>query len=134
MIGFGWMIQAKINLAGPLIFLFIIGFCVSASVNTISVLLIDIYPGRAGAASAANNLVRCWMGAGATAAVQPLINKIGIGWTTTLYALLSVLFSPILFYVMRNGPRWRRAAKEKKERQEAERAARTDVAGEKGQS
>ncbi len=40
-IGFGWMIQAKVNLAGPLIFLFVIGFCVSSSVNTISVLLVD---------------------------------------------------------------------------------------------
>lgn len=64
MIGFGWMIQYKVNLAGPLILSFVIGFCVSASVNTVSVLLVDIFPGRAGAASAASNLVRCWLGAG----------------------------------------------------------------------
>ena len=133
MIGFGWMVQYKVNLAGPLIFLFIIGFCVSASINTISVLLVDLYPGKAGTASAANNLVRCWLGAGSVSFVVPMINKIGMGWTTTFYGLLVIGFSPILYYVMRNGPEWRRATKAKKERQEAKRAAKADVGGEKGQ-
>ena len=132
-IGFGWMIQCKINLAGPLIFLFAIGFCVSASLNTVAVLLVDIHPGRAGSATAAANLVRCWLGAGATSGVVPLINKVGIGWTTTFFGLLNIVFSPILFYVMKNGPKWRRATKERKERQEAKRAAKADVGGEKGQ-
>ncbi|KAF2239490.1 putative quinidine resistance protein 2 [Viridothelium virens] len=119
MIGFGWMVQYKINLAGPLIFLFLIGFCISASVNTVSVLLVDIYPGRAGTAAAANNLVRCWLGAGVTSGVVPLINKIGIGWTTTFYGLLIIAFSPVLWYIMKNGPEWRRATKERKKQQEA---------------
>nr|POE62776.1 itaconate transport protein [Quercus suber] len=74
-IGFGWMIQYQINLAGPLIFLFVIGFCISASLNTVSVLLVDLYPGKAGTATAANNLVRCFLGAGATSGVIPLIEK-----------------------------------------------------------
>lgn len=78
-IGFGWMIQYKVNLVGPLIFLFVIGFCVSASINTVAVLLIDIYPGKAGTASAANNLVCCWVGAGAMSDVEALIIKFGIG-------------------------------------------------------
>jgi multidrug resistance protein len=78
-IGFGWMLQYKVNLSGPLIFLFIIGFCTSASINTVSVLLVDMYPGKAGSATAANNLVRCWLGAGATSGVVPMINKIGMG-------------------------------------------------------
>ncbi|KAL9105962.1 MAG: hypothetical protein Q9227_008955 [Pyrenula ochraceoflavens] len=131
-IGFGWMVQAKVNLAGPLIFLFVIGFCVSASINTVSVLLVDLYPGKAGTATAANNLVRCWLGAGATSGLEPLIRKIGIGWTTTFFGLLCIVFSPLLWYVMRQGPRWRREAREKKERHEAKRAAKADVGGEKG--
>ena len=132
-ISFGWMVQAKVNLAGPLIFLFVIGFCISASLNTVSVLLVDIYPGRAGTATASNNLVRCWLGAGAVSGVVPLISKIGIGWTTTFFGLLIILFSPILWYIMKNGPKWRRATKERKERQEAKRAAKADVGGEKGE-
>ena len=132
-IGFGWMVQYKVALPGPLIFLFVIGFCVSASVNTVSVLLVDIYPGKAGTASAAANIVRCWLGAGAVSGVEPLINKIGIGWTTTFFALLVVVLSPILWYIMENGPEWRRATRERKKRQEAERAANADVGGENGQ-
>ncbi|RDW81883.1 MFS multidrug transporter-like protein [Coleophoma cylindrospora] len=132
MIGFGWMIQYKVNLSGPLILLFFIGFCTSASLNTVSVLLVDLYPGRAGAASAANNLVRCWIGAAATSGVVPLINKVGIGWATTFFGLLVVVFSPILWYVMENGPKWRRATKERKEREEAQRAAKANIGGEKG--
>nr|POE99461.1 itaconate transport protein [Quercus suber] len=127
-IGFGWMIQYKVNLAGPLIFLFVIGFCVSASLNTVSVLLVDLYSGRAGTATAANNLVRCFLGAGATSGVIPLINKIGIGWTTTFFGLLNVLFSPILWYIMKNGPTWRREAKENKEKHEAEKLAKANQA------
>jgi len=34
---------------------------------------------------------------------------------------------------MKNGPKWRRATKERKERQEAEGAAKVDVGGENGQ-
>jgi MFS family permease len=132
-IGFGWMVQYKVNLSGPLIFLFVIGFCVSASINTVSVLLIDIYPGKAGTATAANNLVRCWLGAGATSGVVPLIDKIGMGWTTTFFGLLVIVFSPILWYIMKNGPKWRRASKERKDRQETKRAAKADVGGENGQ-
>ncbi|KAF2720958.1 MFS general substrate transporter [Polychaeton citri CBS 116435] len=127
MIGFGWMMQYKVNLSGPLIFLFVIGFCVSASINTVSVLLVDIYPGKAGTASAANNLVRCWLGAGATSGVIPMIKRIGIGWTTTFFALLIIVFSPVLWYVMKNGPEWRRATKARKERQEAEKAAKAEA-------
>lgn len=132
-IGFGWMVQYKVNLSGPLIFLFAIGFSTSATVNTVSVLLVDIYPGKAGTATAANNLVRCWLGAGATSGVVPLINKIGIGWTTTFFGLILVVLSPILWYVMENGPKWRRAAKEREDQQEADKAAKADVGGEKGQ-
>ena len=123
-IGFGWMVQAHVHLAGPLIFLFVIGFCVSASLNTVSVLLVDLYPGKAGSAAAANNLVRCCLGAAATSGVQPLIDKIGVGWTITFFAGLVVGFSPILWYVMTNGPRWRKETKERKEREQAKMEAR----------
>ncbi|KAF2656836.1 MFS general substrate transporter [Lophiostoma macrostomum CBS 122681] len=132
LIGFGWMIDAKVHLAGPLVFLFVIGFCVSASLNTFGVLLVDLYPGKAGTAAAANNLVRCGLGAGATSAVQPLIDAIGIGWTITFFAGLVIAFSPIMWYVMKNGPKWRRATKERRERELAKKEARRGGAAEGG--
>jgi len=115
-IGFGWTLQSETNLAGPLILLFVIGFCVSATMNSIAVLMIDIYPGRAGTVTAANNLLRCWLGSGATALVVPMIDAMGIGWTCSFFGLIVALFSPILWYIMNRGPQWRRETAEKKVR------------------
>lgn len=44
MIAFGWMVQYKVNLAQPLVLLFALRFCVSAPLNTVTVLLVDIFP------------------------------------------------------------------------------------------
>jgi MFS family permease len=115
-LGFGWTIQCETNLAGPLVLLFFIGFCASATTNTFQVLLVDIYPGRAGAVTAANNLLRCWLGAGATALVIPMIDAMGIGWTCTFFSLVVIAFSPLLWYIMKHGPEWRREATEKMKR------------------
>lgn len=111
-IGFGWTLQGETNLAGPLILVFFIGFSSSATVNTIQVLLVDIYPGRPGAVTAANNLLRCWLGAGASALVVPMIDAMGIGWTSTFFSFVVIAFSPLLWYIMKHGPRWRREAAE----------------------
>lgn len=113
-IAFGWTVQCETHLAGPLILLFFIGLCSSATNSTFQVLLVDIYPGRAGAVTAANNLLKCWLGAAAAALVIPMINSIGVGWTCTLFSLLVVACSPLLWFIMKHGPRWRREAAEKK--------------------
>ncbi|THW82049.1 hypothetical protein D6D17_09512 [Aureobasidium pullulans] len=127
MIGFGWMVQCKGNLAGPLIILFVLGFCINASHNAVAVLLVNIFPGQAGTATAANNLTPCWLGAGATSGVVPMIAKIGIGWTTTFFAAIVIATSPILWYIMVNGPKWRREARERKHNMEEVEAGRKDV-------
>lgn len=127
-IAFGWMVDKEVNLAGPLIAVFAIGFGVSASINTVSTLLVDVFPGRSGAASAANNLSRCLVGAAGTGFVNPLIEAIGIGWTGTFFGLLIVAASPILWYIMINGPKWRAATAERKKRKDAEKAQKADNA------
>lgn len=93
--------------------LFCIGFCASASLNCIAALLLDLYVGRAGTVTASNNLLRCLLGAGATAATVPMIDGVGIGWAMTIFGLLNTVFMPLLWYIMREGPKWRerRAAK-----------------------
>jgi hypothetical protein len=121
------------TLAGPLIFLFVIGFCTSSSINTVYVLPIDLFPGKAGTATAAKNLARCWLGAGATSGVVPLINKVGMGWTAVFYGLRLIAFSPLLWHVMKNGPKWRHATKARKERQGKEKRKEKADGGERGQ-
>jgi hypothetical protein len=112
-IGLGWMLQAHVNLAGPLIFIFGIGFCLSASINTVQVLMIDLYPGKTATVTASNNLLRCLLGAGATASVVPIIDGIGIGWCLTLFGLVNLVTTPLLWYIMKEGPGWRAERRKK---------------------
>ena len=51
-------------------------------------MLIDFYPQGLVITVAANNLVRCLMGAGGTAVIIYLIDAIGRGWSFTLIALV----------------------------------------------
>jgi hypothetical protein len=115
-IAFGWMLNERVHISGPLIMLFFVGFCASASLNCIAALQLDLYVGRAGTVAAANNLLRCLLGAGATAATVPMINGVGIGWALTIFGALNTVFMPLLWYIMREGPGWReqRAASKKK--------------------
>jgi len=114
-IGFGWVMECNTSLAGPLIFLLISTFCLSGAFNGLSTLIVDLNRASAGTATAAMNLARCLMGAGAVAAVIPLLEKIGIGWTSVVIAGTWAFFSPILFMVIKFGPKWR---KEKRIREE----------------
>ncbi|KAH7120510.1 major facilitator superfamily domain-containing protein [Dactylonectria macrodidyma] len=107
LIGFGWTLHYRTNLAGPLILLFVIALCLSASLNCVSCLMLDLYPDRAGTVSASNNLLRCLMGAGATAVIVPMIDGIGNGWALTIFGLLNVPALPLLWYIMKHGPNWR---------------------------
>ncbi|CEJ57865.1 Putative Citrate synthase [Penicillium brasilianum] len=76
-----------------LLMVFISCFCITAAYNIMNVLIVDLYYTTPATAMAANNLVRCFLGAGTTAAVNPLINAIGTQWTLSL-ALTT--FSPPL--------------------------------------
>ncbi|KAL9471055.1 hypothetical protein ACSS6W_008996 [Trichoderma asperelloides] len=113
-VGFGWTLHYKTNLAGPLILLFVIAFCLSASLNCVACLMLDLYPGKAGTVSASNNLLRCLLGAGATAAIVPLIDAIGVGWAVTIFAFLNIVALPLLWYIMKQGPSWRAEMLQKK--------------------
>jgi MFS family permease len=127
-IAYGWMVQANVSLAGPCIMLFVFGYSMTAMFNTMNILMVDIYQGRPASATAANNLTRCLLGAGATAAVIPLTESIGIGWTCTLAAGLWGGFSlPLLLFLMRVGPRWRREAKARKDAKAEKKAAAAEV-------
>lgn len=69
--------------------------------------MVDLFEDQASASSAAINLVRCLLGAGGTASVQPMINALGVGVTFTIQAALCVLCSPVIYLQYRYGPGWR---------------------------
>lgn len=127
-IGYGWMVESNVYLAGPCIMLFIFGYAMTAMFNTMNILMVDIYQGRPASATAANNLTRCLLGAGSTAAVIPLTDSIGVGWTCTLAAGLWGGFSlPLLVFLMKVGPRWRREAKARKDARMEKKAAAIEI-------
>ena len=53
------------------------------------------------------NLVRCLLGAGASAVVLPMLDKMGRGWAYTFLGLVQVGVLPLLGAIIWWGPRWR---------------------------
>ncbi|KAI0114393.1 major facilitator superfamily domain-containing protein [Nemania sp. FL0031] len=126
LIGFGWAVEYKAHLAVEIVLLFLQGVTLVAFSNLLSTLIVDINPGAAGAATAANNLTRCLVGAGASAFINPLMTAVGAGWAFTIIALSYVVFFPALWLVVRNGVKWRAAQAHKdelKKQQQTEKAA-----------
>lgn len=75
----GWVLHFRVNLAGPCIVLFFLGYTLIASTQTISILIVDTNPGIAGTGTAAFNLIRCLLGAGPTALILPMTERLGLG-------------------------------------------------------
>jgi MFS family permease len=115
-IPYGWVINLDHPpLAAIIILLFIMGMCTSAPFQPLMALIIDLNPHSPASATAAFNLVRCLLGAGGVAIVNPMLNSLGRGWTGTLVAAVWLIFSLCWWIVMIYGPRWRKEKKEKVE-------------------
>ena len=126
-IAYGWTLNYRTNLAGPLILLFVFGYGSMAAFQVMQILIIDINPGNAASSTAANNLFRCLLGAGSTAVVIPMIDRMGVGWAYTFASLVWIALSPSLWLLMKYGPGWRREKKEKEERKEKADAEKAEV-------
>lgn len=104
---YGWVMDVEGPLAVLLVVLFFVGFTMNVTFNAISTLIVDFFPTRAASATASNNLLRCLLGAGATAVVVPMINAMGRGWTFTFLALVLVVTSPMIWINFGRGIQWR---------------------------
>ncbi len=120
LIGWGWAFARTAHVAVLCVLLFFIGAGIIGTQNCANVLLIDVSPGRAGAAIAANNLSRCLIGAALTAAIVPMIDAMGYGWAFVLIGLLCAACAPVLMLIMARGIRWRRQLKEQDDRKQEE--------------
>lgn len=127
LIAYGWILTVKISVAAPAVFLFFTGYALTACFQILNVLMVDIYPGKPSVATAANNFVRCEIGAVFSAILLPLVDAVGWGWAYTILALLFIGFSPMLLLIMRKGPRWRRARKEREQTARTERQEKRDL-------
>ncbi|CAD6446296.1 b3dcaffd-9da6-4130-97fc-094be0ca55b4 [Sclerotinia trifoliorum] len=124
---YGWVLEKNANLAAPLVLQFLLGLCINGSFNILSTLVVDLYPQSPSTATAANNLVRCLLGAGGTGIITIMIDHMGRGWCFTFIALVCIFTSPMLWIELKWGPVWReermvrieKQAEEEKSRQEA---------------
>ncbi|KAH9858031.1 MFS general substrate transporter [Lenzites betulinus] len=106
-IGYGWCLQAKVNIAGPLILQIVIGWTCVSIMNGAQTILVDLAPSHGSAITACNNLVRCSFGAACVSVIDLMIKALGTGWTYVILTGICIVFSPIYWVLMRYGPVWR---------------------------
>ena len=120
----GWTLERNAPLAVPLVLSFVIGLCLTGSFNVMSTMLVDLYPSQPATATAANNLVRCTMGAAGTAVIIPMVDGMGRGWCFTFIAAVIFFTSPLLWVELQWGPEWREQRRIRVEQQEQEKEGR----------
>lgn len=115
-VSWGWVVNANVNLAAPLVLLFLSGFSLSGPVSTLSTLLVDLYPMNPGRVSSTFNLTRATFSAVGTAIVQYIIEAWGYGFTYVFVGLLVAAASPAVYITQRWGPKWREERYQRLER------------------
>ena len=99
-------------------------FTNSEITKVMSTMLVDLYPSSPATATAANNLVRCLMGAAGTAVIIQMINGMGRGWCFTFIAAVIFFTSPLLWVELKWGPKWREQRRVRVEKREEVKEAR----------
>jgi MFS family permease len=110
---FGWTLQYKVHISVPIICTFILGWCATSIISVVNTFMVDIFNKKSASATASLNLVRCLMGAGGTAAVLPIVNAIGVGWTFTLLVGIMMASLGLVWVQMRWGMMWRKRRESK---------------------
>jgi hypothetical protein len=106
-IAFGWVMNYDVHLAAPLVLLFFCGNASTGVGNTLGMLVADLNVTRPASARAVMSMVNWLASAGASAAIIPLIDAIGMGWLGVLLAGMMVLVSPALWALYFWGKKWR---------------------------
>ncbi|KAH6632540.1 multidrug resistance protein [Chaetomium tenue] len=109
LMGYGWMMQKGVHVSAPLIFHFVLGFLETCIVQTCNTLLVDIFQDKPSVAAASGNIVRCGLLAAGIAVMEPLMERMGLGWYFTLLSLLGAAAGIASCEVLkRKGMNWRR--------------------------
>ncbi|KAG7048400.1 major facilitator superfamily transporter [Colletotrichum scovillei] len=113
---YGWVLHFEVGgVAAPLVLQGVIGLTITGSFSVMNTLIVDLFPDAPATATAANNLVRCAMGAVGTAVIEYMIRGMGRGWSFTFLAALCAVLSPMMFLIAKKGPVWRNARRMREE-------------------
>lgn len=108
---YGWTAQVRAHWMLPIVGLAICGFSVATTIISSFSYLVDAFGIYAASAIAAIITLRCVAGVVLPLAGPALFAKLGLGWGTTLLALVALAFIPIPFAMMRLGERIRNSSK-----------------------
>lgn len=104
---YGWFLHYEMPLWVAILLLFLIGYFMTASYNVMNLLIVDLNYEAPATATAANNFVRCSIGAGATAGIIPLLDYMGRGPSYTILAAICISVTPLSMVVYKYGLHWR---------------------------
>lgn len=108
MLIYGWSVdQAVGGIALPVVFMFIQGVAQSFCFPSLNTYCLDTAQSKSAEAVAGNFMVRYLFGAVASAVVLPAVESIGVGWFSTISALMMVLGMLGVYAVVRWGTGWR---------------------------
>ncbi|KAI3339398.1 major facilitator superfamily domain-containing protein [Ustulina deusta] len=112
-VGYAWTLRSGMSIAGPIIFLFIVGYGVSATSQVSIVLMADIHPGQFAVAAAARNLGQSLLAAVVSGTIDPMSRALGSSWaySTLAFVFGLSLLGPAAIY--KYGIKWREAKRER---------------------
>ncbi|KAL3435840.1 major facilitator superfamily domain-containing protein [Aspergillus tetrazonus] len=105
MVLYGWSLQKQFGgLALPIILAFLIGAGLMGAWNGLNTYSAEVIPSQRAEAVCSKYILQYIFGATATAAVVPLIDAIGIGWSFTIFAFLKLIGGGLLLVIARLAP------------------------------
>ncbi|KAJ5907794.1 MFS general substrate transporter [Penicillium taxi] len=108
-VAYGWALHYEMHVVCPIVILFFLGNTLTGARTQLAGLVSSLHLHQPASTSAASNFFRFLCGAGATAAVIPMIKAVGIGWMGTMIALIYLKASSLLWVVYAYGHKWRPA-------------------------
>ncbi|KAJ5318777.1 Major facilitator superfamily domain general substrate transporter [Penicillium brevicompactum] len=112
-LAFGWVLKFGEPLPAPEVLLFFVGVGQTGGFISTSTLLVDLHTANPAAATAANNMVRSFFSAAASAAIDPMLTAMGRGWAFTLVAFILLGTIPFLLLLCGMGRKEKDSAKQR---------------------
>lgn len=103
---FGWTVDRGVHISVPIISFFVLGWAAISLQSIVATYLVDIHHGQSASAMASLNLVRCFLAAGGTAVVGPLLSSIQAGWTFTVLTGAMLLVGALVLLELFHGNKW----------------------------
>ncbi|THU91473.1 MFS general substrate transporter [Dendrothele bispora CBS 962.96] len=112
-IGYAWIIQERLHIAGVCVMLFLCGFFAIFIYASTLAYLVDSNVGRSSTAVAINSAFRGTFAFIVTEIAVPMQDGLGDGWMYTIIAGLMVISGLLILLVMYKGTQWRAASDER---------------------